>query len=271
MRPEVGIGPGGRSSPRPRNPWWREVLYVAAFYAAYSLVRNLFGSAAVSPEEALTNALRVVDAERFFGLYHEETIQGWFVSSGAGGVTFAFSGAQLLVQLWNVLYGTLHFVVTAGVLIWLYLHPGTDYSRWRNTLAFMTGFALIVYALFPLMPPRLLPDCGVYGACLAQYAYVDTLADVGGLWSFDSGAVQSISNQYAAMPSLHFAWAMWVFLALRRSVAYPWGRAAIALYPLLTLWVIVVTANHFWLDALGGLAILGAGYAAARFVARLRS
>ena len=127
------------SSPRPRNPWWRELLYVAAFYAAYSLVRNLFGSAAVSPEEALANALRVVDVERFFGLYHEETIQGWFVSSGAGGVTFAFSGAQLLVQLWNVLYGTLHFVVTAGVLIWLYLHTGTDYSRWRNTLAFTTG------------------------------------------------------------------------------------------------------------------------------------
>jgi hypothetical protein len=123
------------------------------------------------------------------------------------------------------------------------------------------------------MPPRLLPDCGAYGACLGQYAYVDTLADVGGLWSFDSGTMQSISNQYAAMPSLHFAWALWSFLALRRRLTHTWSRVAITLYPWLTLWVIVVTANHFWLDALGGAVVFGSSYAAARAIeaVRLRS
>jgi hypothetical protein len=170
------------------------------------------------------------------------------------------------MQLWNVLYGTLHFVVTAGALVWLYRRFGSDYPLWRNTLAFTTGLALLVYGLYPLMPPRLLPDCGTYGACLSQYPYVDSLATIGGLWSFDSGTMQSISNQYAAMPSLHFAWASWAFLALRPRLVHRWSRVAITVYPWLTLWVIVVTANHFWLDAAGGAAVLALGYAAARAV-----
>jgi hypothetical protein len=218
----------------------------------------------------LDNARRVIDLEQLVGLYHEETIQGWFVSSTGGGVAYAFAGARLLMQLWNILYGTLHFIVTAGALVWLYRRFGPDYPRWRNTLAFTTGIALVVYALFPLMPPRLLPDCGIYGACLPQHAYVDSLSEVGGLWSFDSGTMQSISNQYAAMPSLHFAWAMWSFFALRRRLAHAWTKVAITLYPWLTLWVIVVTANHFWLDALGGAVILGLGYAAAMAVEAVR-
>ncbi len=249
-----------------RRWWWREVLYALAFYLVYSYIRNHFGSAAVSPDEALANARRVIDIERFFGLYHEPTIQGWFVSSSGGGLTFAFAGARVLMQLWDILYGTLHFVVTAGVLVWLYRRFGSDYPLWRNTLAFTTGLALVVYVLYPLMPPRLLPDCGAYGACLGQYHYVDSLASIGGLWSFDSGTMQSISNQYAAMPSLHFAWASWAFFALRHRLGHRWSRAAITVYPWLTLWVIVVTANHFWLDAAGGAAVLGLGFGAAKVV-----
>jgi hypothetical protein len=249
-----------------RRGWWREVLYALAFYLVYSYIRNHFGSAAVSPDEALANARKVIDVERFLGLYHEPTIQGWFVHATGNGLAFGFAGARALMQLWNVLYGTLHFVVTAGALVWLYRRFGSDYPLWRNTLAFTTGLALLVYGLYPLMPPRLLPDCGTYGACLSQYPYVDSLATIGGLWSFDSGTMQSISNQYAAMPSLHFAWASWAFLALRPRLVHRWSRVAITVYPWLTLWVIVVTANHFWLDAAGGAAVLALGYAAARAV-----
>ncbi len=272
MNPTQGAGTAARDT-HPKRRWWREILFAVAFYAAYTFIRNRFGSSAVSPDEALANARRIIDIEQFMDLYHEETIQSWFVASAGGGVTYAFAGARVLLQLFNILYGTLHFIVTAGVLVWLYRHVGHDYPRWRNTLAFTTGLALVVYVLFPLMPPRLLPDCGAYGACLGQYAYVDTLADVGGLWSFDSGTMQSISNQYAAMPSLHFAWALWSFLALRRRLTHTWSRVAITLYPWLTLWVIVVTANHFWLDALGGAVVFGSSYAAARAIeaVRLRS
>jgi hypothetical protein len=248
--------------------WWKEALYVIAFYLLYSAIRNQFGSAAVSPQTALDNALRVIDVERFFGLYHEETIQQWFVVAVRGGYEFAFAGARQIMQFWNVFYGTLHFAVTAFALVWLFRRFPADYPTWRNTLAFTTAFALIGFSVFPLMPPRLLTDCGAYGACLESFGYVDSLADIGGLWSFDSGTMQSVSNQYAAMPSLHFAWSAWSFLVLYPRVRYGWARLLVVLYPLLTLWAIVVTANHFWLDAVGGALVLAAGYAVGSTLAR---
>ena len=88
---------------------------------------------------------------------------------------------------------------------------------------------------------------------------MDTVADVGGLWSFDSGTMQRVSNQYAAMPSLHFAWATWCMLALWPTLRTRASRALIAAYPLATLFAVVVTGNHFWIDAVGGLVVLAAG------------
>jgi hypothetical protein len=100
------------------------------------------------------------------------------------------------------------------------------------------------------MPPRLLP---------AAHGYVDTLRVYGSLWSFDSGAMSKLSNQYAAMPSLHFAWSTWCALVLVPSLRSWWAKAAVVVYPAFTLFAIVVTANHFILDAAGGLVVLGVG------------
>jgi hypothetical protein len=241
--------------------WWRELLYIALFYAVYSTIRNQFGSAAVSPQRALEHAAHVIDVERALHLFFEERVQSWFVTANADGtLDYGFAGARPFLQFWNIFYGTFHFVVTAVGLLWVFRRFPQDYQRWRNTLAFTTAFALIGFALYPLMPPRLLTDCGLYGACDASFGFVDTLADVGGLWSFDSGTMQKVSNQYAAMPSLHFAWSTWCFLMLYPKLRRRWARVLIAIYPLCTLWAIVVTANHYWLDAAGGLVILGAGY-----------
>jgi hypothetical protein len=100
------------------------------------------------------------------------------------------------------------------------------------------------------MPPRLLP---------ASYGFVDTLRVFGGLWDFDSGPVAQVSNQYAAMPSLHFAWSTWSALVLFPMLRRRWSRALIVLYPVATTFAIVVTANHYWLDAAGGALVLGVG------------
>lgn len=248
--------------------WWREVLYVAAFYLVYSAVRNEFGSAAVGAETALDHARRVIDIEAALRLYHEETIQSWFVAATPTGLDYAFSGAQQFLQFWNVFYGTFHFAVTAGALIWMFLRFPAQYPTWRNTLAFTTALALVGFALFPLMPPRLLADVGLYGGGALEYQYVDTLAEVGGLWSFDSGTMQAVSNQYAAMPSLHFGWSTWCFFVLYPRVRRRWVRVLVGLYPLATLWAIVVTANHYWLDAAGGAVTLGVGYVLGRGLAR---
>ena len=118
-------------------------------------------------------------------------------------------------------------------------------------LGFYYWFSLNRLCPLSLMPPRLLGNCREVGACIDS-PYIDTMAEYGGLWSFDSGLMESLSNQYAAMPSLHFAWALWSWLAIRKHITTKFGRFAIASYPPLTLFAIVVTANHYWIDALGG-------------------
>ena len=230
-----------------RLRWWVEILVLLALYIVYSAIRNEFGSATVSPDHAFDNARRVIDIERELGLFIEESIQD------------AFLGYRLFLQFWNVFYGTLHFWITGYALIYLFRKQPARYSLWRNTIIFATLLALIGFAFFPLMPPRLL-DAGPPFGGFAGYGFVDTLAVYGGLWSFDSGAMEQISNQYAAMPSLHFAWALWTFLVLFPHMKHRWSKILIAAYPWLTLFAIVVTANHYWLDAIGGVVVLAGGY-----------
>jgi hypothetical protein len=224
--------------PTYRLRWWQELLYVLAFYGVYSLIRNQFGSAAVSVSAALGHARDVIHIERAVGLFHEESIQQWFL------------GWRSFIQFWNLFYGTFHFVVTAGCIIWLFRRFPDKYVRWRTTLACTTALALIGFSLFPLLPPRLLPH---------SYGFVDTLQRYGGLWSFDSGAMSKVSNQYAAMPSLHFAWSSWCACVIVPRARRTWVKVLAATYPFFTLFAIVVTANHYWLDAAGGAVILAVG------------
>jgi hypothetical protein len=254
------------AAPRTRLRWWKEAAFVLVFYAIYSFVRNLFGSARIDvangelPEQAFRNATRVIRVEKAVGLYHEAWVQQLFVP---------ISGlSELWIRFWNVYYGTFHFVVTLVAFVWLFIRAPRRFTVWRNTLAFTTLLAIIGFSLFPLMPPRLLDKPAVeWGGAelrdaqgLPPFGFVDTLAEYGGLWSFDSGTMKEISNQYAAMPSLHIAWATWCALALWPLVRRRWARVLLVLYPVATLFCIVVTANHFWLDGIGGLMALGVGY-----------
>ncbi len=229
--------------------WWAEVILVLAFYVIYSAVRNRFGSESVEPAEAFVNAERVIDLEEAMGLYLEPGLQA------------AFLDHRWFIQFWNLFYGTFHFGLTVFALVWIYRRHPYLYARQRSTFLCTTGLALVGFGLFPLMPPRLLSDCGEFGACLAAlYPFVDTVSDIGGLWSFDSGTMQRVSNQYAAMPSLHFAWAAWCTVALWPVVVSRTGRVLVAAYPPATLFAVVVTGNHFWIDAVGGLVVLAAGH-----------
>jgi hypothetical protein len=224
--------------PASKLRWWKEVIYIAAFYGVYSFIRNTQGSASVSEATAFAHAREVIDIERALGLYFEEGLQQ------------AFLDWRWFIQFWNLFYGTFHFVVTIAALVLLFQRFPARYPRWRNTLAATTGLALIGFAAYPLMPPRLLP---------AAYGFVDTLRDYGGLWSFESGPVAQVSNQYAAMPSLHFGWSAWSAFVLYPMLRRPWSRALVVLYPAATTFAIVVTANHFWLDAAGGALVLAVG------------
>ena len=217
--------------------WWKEALIVAVFYGVYSFTRNLFGSNKIAadgiPEQAFTNAERVIRAEMWLHLYHEQTVQSWFLPY------------RLFIQFWNVYYGTAHFIVTLGVFILLYVKRADVFPQWRNTLAAMTALAIIGFAWFPLMPPRLLDEpcprddpTSYGGACIESdlrpdggFGFVDTLVEYGGPWSFDSEAMASISNQYAAMPSLHIGWSTWCAIALWPLLRRWWTRVLVLLYP----------------------------------------
>jgi hypothetical protein len=218
-----------------------------AFYGVYTLIRNR-GVATDSVLRAFSNARDVIAIEEWMGLYFEEALQDVFL------------GARWFIRFWNVFYGTAHFIVTTAALVWCFRRAPGRYGLWRNTLAVTTAIALLGYAFYPLMPPRLLP---------LTYGFVDTLAAIGGFWSFESEAVKSVSNQYAAMPSLHFGWSLWsAFVWWPAARRRAWTGALVAVYPVATLFAIIVTANHFWLDAVGGAAVLGVGYGAARVLTR---
>jgi hypothetical protein len=220
--------------------WWAEVAFIGIYYAVYSTIRNFDeGDTAVARQ----HALQIIDIQRFLGINVEHQLQQWAL------------GFRPLIIACNYFYGSLHFVVTAGVLIYLYHKWRDDYPLWRNTVAVATGLALIGFVFYPLMPPRLLPH---------HYGFVDTLAQDPAFWSFNSGAVNKISNQFAAMPSVHCAWALWCACALVPRLKHVWAKVLAALYPVGTVTAIVLTANHYLLDAVGGFVVLGIGYFLAR-------
>jgi membrane-associated phospholipid phosphatase len=219
------------------------VLLIAAFYGLYTMVRDLRGDQPVSVEQAFHNARRLIHVERILGIFHEADLQKTFLP-----YTWVIKGS-------DDFYGTIHFVAAIGMLLVLFLWFPQRYRLWRNTLAFATGLALIGFYFFPLMPPRLLPP---------GYHFVDTLKAVGGLWSFQSGPVSDLSNQYAAMPSLHTTWSAWCALVLWDIVRPWWAKALALLYPAVTIFAIVVTANHYFGDVIAGLALLGISYLLSR-------
>jgi hypothetical protein len=242
--------------------WWKEAAIVAVFYLVYSFTRNLFGSNKIAadgvPEQAFNNAEKVIRVERAIGLYHEESIQELFLAQ------------RWFIQFWNTWYGTAHFFVTILVFALLFWKRPAVFPQWRNSLAFMTALAIVGFALFPLMPPRLLdtPCQDFGGACIVSslrgeeggtFGFVDTLRDYGGPWSFDNEAMTELSNQYAAMPSMHIGWSTWVAVAMWPLLRRRWHRALMFLYPLVTLFCIIVTGNHYWIDGVGGLLAFGAG------------
>ncbi|MFJ8739000.1 phosphatase PAP2 family protein [Embleya sp. NPDC127516] len=203
----------------------RELFLVALLFGVYKLGRGL---ASGETGTAFSNAKQLLTMQKDLRLPDEAAIQDWFMQSHAA-VTFC-----------NKYYAYVHFPATVAFLLWLWIRHREHYKWVRNILAMMTGAALIIHILVPLAPPRKMPG------------FTDTGMDAGD--SPYSGAGAKIANQFAAMPSLHVGWAVVVALG----VAAVWHTAgsgrkvaswAVWLHPAITLLVVVVTANHYWMDA----------------------
>ncbi|MEV6678040.1 phosphatase PAP2 family protein [Streptomyces erythrochromogenes] len=224
----------------PRRPRiWFEILLIAVSYWTYSLIRNAV------PEQksiALANADWIWGVEKTLGIAVEQS------------VNHAVNSVTWLIVGMNYYYATLHFVVTIGVLVWIYrFHPGR-YAATRLVLFATTGVALVGYYFYPLAPPRLMNGQDFIDTVLVHHTW----------GSMASGNLKHMSNQYAAMPSMHIGWSLWCGLTIFAVASAPWARILGLLYPTATLVVIVATANHFWLDAVGGMICLAFGYAVSR-------
>ena len=232
--PPAGVRPD--APPPARRRWWRELLLVILGYWSYTLVRNAVPDQAGA---ATRNADRIYRLEQALGIDVELA------------VNVTLDRITWLIVGMNYYYAVAHFAVTIAGLVWLYRRHPRHYPLARNVFLVTNGVALSVFYLFPLAPPRLLPRLG----------FVDTVI-VHGTWgSWASGDLAAASNQYAAMPSMHVAWSLFSAVVIVRLARRWWVRGLAALHPVLTLVVIVATANHFVLDAAGGAAALGAGYA----------
>jgi hypothetical protein len=225
--------------------WLDALRQLALFAGAYYLYRIVRGLSDGQAALAFENARTLVDAERAMGLFFEPGLQAW-----AQGQEWIVTGA-------NWMYVNSHFVVTTTFLIWLYIARNHAYYYVRNMFMIAMGIALVGYVAYPTAPPRYMPEWG----------FTDTVATFVGDAAEQSANV--LYNPFAAVPSMHVAFALMIGIPAIKLVKSPVLKLAWALYPVLVTFVVVVTANHFWLDAaLGALvaaiSAAGASYALGR-------
>jgi hypothetical protein len=220
-----------------RLRWQRELIFVGVLYGLYELSRGVTDG---GYQTALDNGRRFLTWERHLHLDPERTLN------------VALSHAKFFAVLASYDYSTLHYVITPIVLIWMFRRHRAHYRSARTTLAWSTVVGLIGFYFVPTAPPRLLQGAHFH----------DILAEVQnwGWWS-DDGSVPSgmggLSNQFAAMPSLHVGWALWAGILLLRYSPVRAIRVLGVLYPLTTTWVVLATGNHYLLDAIAGAAAIG--------------
>jgi hypothetical protein len=224
---EAAVGPGVRR-------WWhsrfgasfaRELVLVTALLLFYKYGRTLVSGESA---KAVHHARAVINFERDLRIFTEERLQQAVIGAG-----------QTFEWFLNAYYLFAHIAVTVVVFFWLYVRHPKTYVRFRRVMIAMTFTGLVLHLLYPLAPPRMFPNLG----------FVDTGKLVGPASYGHGSAYSGFANQFAAMPSLHFGWALavaWSVIVATRSRV----RWLIVLHPFVTLAAIVLTANHYWLDAI---------------------
>ncbi len=215
-----------------------EVLLVLALWVAYSLSRLAADSAVAA---ARGRALRLQALESHLGLAWEHPLNRLVTGDEAVGV---------LASYW---YAALHYLVTGGVLVWLFRRGPVPYRRARRALVLATLIALAAYLVVPTAPPRYLAG---YADALEAYA-------AHGWWSTDASAPRGLgglTNELAAFPSLHAGWALWVALVVQSHATRRWVQVLAWDYALGTAVVVVGTGNHWVVDVLAGWLVVLVGW-----------
>jgi hypothetical protein len=224
----------------------RQVSLFAGAYLAYRLVRGL---AEGDANAAFAHARDLISIERTMHLFIEPSVQAWA------------SGSHLVMVSASWLYVNAQGSVTIAALLYLYVRHNKNFYFVRNMFMIAMAIALVAYLVFPTAPPRFMPEWG----------FIDTVSDFTPVnVSHSSASMSALFNPYAAVPSMHVAFAMMIGWPLARLARHSIVRVLWLLYPFLMTFVIVVTANHFIADALLGALTAGLSAYGASWLARAR-
>jgi hypothetical protein len=217
-----------------------QIIILSTTYYAYTLARAFVHSAG---DAALANGTAVMKAEQTLHIY----VEPWLQTKA--------SHVEPLIHGLNWFYVNVHLPAIIGLLIWLYMARRREFQFFRNWFLALNALGIMCYVLIPTAPPRLVPSSGI----------VDTLFLMSHS-NFQGGLLGTFANPYAAMPSLHIAYALFVALSLGLLARHRLVRLMGFLYPIAMLAAITITGNHWLLDGLGGAIVCGAAYV---FVSRL--
>jgi membrane-associated phospholipid phosphatase len=210
-------------------------LVVLAFFF-YSAVRELVAG---RETEATAHAMRLVEMEQSLGLFREHALQNFVLDS------------QALTKFFNWVYAYGFFPPIYAIGLYLFFFQRERYILFRNAFLISGAVGLLVFQLFPMSPPRLLPW---------PYGMIDTLTEFSKVHYHTEGA---FVNEYAAMPSLHAAWNLLICIAFIGAFKNPVVKTAGFIMPVLMGISVVVTGNHFILDILAGYVVAAIGLGAA--------
>ncbi len=236
----------GRLLPQGWMDLLRQVALFAAAYLGYRLVRGLVEGDA---NAAFAHARELISFERTLHLFVEPSVQAWG------------SGSRVLMDSSSWLYVNAQTTVTVSALVYLYVRHNRNFYFVRNMFMIAMTIALVGYTVFPTAPPRFMPEWG----------FIDSVSDFTGVHvSHASASMSALFNPYAAVPSMHVAFALMIGWPLARLVRHRAARILWLVYPFLMAFVIVVTANHFIVDALLGALTAGLSAYGALWLARAR-
>ncbi|GAB2746346.1 phosphatase PAP2 family protein [Kitasatospora kifunensis] len=224
-----------------RPAWWAELLLIGTGWMLYNATRN---AAPTHKDAAMRRATEVLSLERHLHISFELS------------ANHAVNKITWLIVGMNYYYATLYMVGLIGVLLWLYVRQPDQYRAARTVLCVASASALVGFYCFALAPPRFLAGEGFIDTVVVHHTW--------GSWA--SSSVSSVSNQYAAMPSIHIAWSTWCGVVMFKLAKSRIMRTLGVLFPFCTFAVIICTGNHYEADAFMGALIVGLGFLVQRLL-----
>src|SRR5690242_13728523 len=216
----------------------RQIFLFCGAYLLYRLVRGMIDGRTV---EAFDNARQVISIEQSLGLFFEPSVNAWATAN------------DVVADIAAWLYVNSHFAITTVALAWIYLRRNERFYFVRNMFMVAMGLALLGYMLLPTAPPRMIPGYGFHDS-VAAFTGVDA----------DTGSASVLFNPYAAIPSMHVAFSLMLGVTMARMTRRRWAQVLWYLYSPLITFVVIATANHWWIDGFLGATVACLSAVAAR-------